>query len=63
MFDAAANADLTVRPMCEKLSAQSPAGNTLMGIALNGLMNGTYTPETAAAFVQDGLDTWFHPAR
>lgn len=59
MFDAAATADLTVRPMCEKLSAQSPAGNTLMGEALNGMMLGNYSPETAAAYVQDQLDHWY----
>lgn len=59
MFDAAATAELTVRPMCEKLSAQSPAGNTLMGEALNGMMLGNFSPETAAAHVQDQLDTWY----
>lgn len=59
MFDAAATADLTVRPMCEKLSAQSPAGNILMGEALNEMMLGNLTPETAAAYVQDQLDSWY----
>ncbi|MEI6577214.1 MAG: extracellular solute-binding protein [Bacteroidota bacterium] len=61
MYDASAGANLTVRTMCEKLSAQEPAGNTLMGTALNGMMLGTYTPATAAAYVQSQLDTWYHP--
>ena len=61
MFDAAATADLTVRPMCEKLSLQSPAGNILMGEALNGMMVGEYTPESAAEYVQSQLDSWYLP--
>jgi len=59
MLDAATTAALTVRPMCEKLSAQDPAGNNLMGTALKEMILGNYTPETAAAFVQDQLDTWY----
>jgi len=61
MYATSLTADLTVRLMCEKLSAQQPAGNILMGEALNGMMNGIYTPETAAAYVQSQLDTWYHP--
>lgn len=45
--------------MCEKLSAQSPAGNILMGEALNGMMLENYSPETAAAYVQYQLDNWY----
>lgn len=59
MFNAAAGADLTVRLMSEKLNAGTPTGDSLMGIALNGMMTGRYTPETAAAYVQEQLDTWF----
>lgn len=61
MFDAAVNTDLTVRPMCEKLSIQSPAGNILMGEALNGMILGNYTPQSAASYVQNQLDTWYIP--
>lgn len=59
MFDVAATADLTVRPMSEKLSLQDPAGNILMGTALQEMLLGNYTPEAAAAYVQDQLDTWY----
>jgi raffinose/stachyose/melibiose transport system substrate-binding protein len=61
MFDAAANADLTVRTVWEKMSAQSPSGNSLMGIAIPGMMVDKYTPEQAAAYVQDQLATWYAP--
>ncbi|MHC1706513.1 MAG: ABC transporter substrate-binding protein [Bacteroidales bacterium] len=61
MHDASANADLTVRTMCEKLSAQEPSGNKLMGTALAGMLKGTYSPNAAAAYVQTQLDTWYHP--
>lgn len=61
MFDAASTASLTVRLMSEKLNAESPTGDALMDSALKGLMTGTYTPETAAAYVQDQLDTWYLP--
>ncbi len=61
MFDAAANADLTVRTVWEKMSAQSPSGNSLMGVALPGMMVDKYTPEAAAAYVQDQLASWYTP--
>ena len=61
MYAASLNADLTVRLMCEKLSAGQPAGNILMGEALNGMMKGIYTPETAAEYVHNKLDTWYLP--
>lgn len=61
MYGVSLTANLTVRTMCERLSAQEPSGSTLMGIALNGMMNGEYTAETAASYVQNQLDTWYKP--
>ena len=61
MYDASLTANLTVRTMCERLSVQEPSGSTLMGNALNGMMNGDYTAETAASYVQTQLDTWYNP--
>lgn len=61
MYNTAATANLTVRLMVEKFCQKTPAGNTLMGTALNGIMTGSYTPETAAAYVQSQLDTWYKP--
>ncbi|HCM28677.1 MAG TPA: hypothetical protein DIC34_19450 [Treponema sp.] len=61
MFDAAGTADNTVRTVWEKLSAQSPSGNSLMGVALPGMMVDKYTPEQAAAYVQDQLASWYAP--
>jgi raffinose/stachyose/melibiose transport system substrate-binding protein len=55
MFNAAATATLTVRLMDEKLNSKSPGGDALMNEALQGMMLGTYTPETAAAWVQGKL--------
>ncbi|GAB1482692.1 ABC transporter substrate-binding protein [Treponema sp.] len=61
MFNASLEADNTVRTVWEKLSAQAPSGNSLMGIALPGMMVDKYTPEQAAAYVQDQLATWYVP--
>ena len=61
MLEAASTADLTVRLMSEKLSAQSPSGEDLLNEALQGMFLGIYTPESAAAYVQDQLDTWYQP--
>lgn len=59
MFDAAGTASLTVRLMSEKLNAQSPTGDALMDEVLKGMMLGSFTPETAADYVQEQLDTWY----
>lgn len=59
MFDASLVAENTVRTVWEKLSAQAPSGNTLMGVALPGMMVDKYTPEQAAAYVQKELETWY----
>jgi raffinose/stachyose/melibiose transport system substrate-binding protein len=61
IIDAAANADITVRTVWEKLSSQEPSGNTLMWDAMIGLYTDKYTPEQAAAYVQHGLATWYPP--
>jgi len=61
IVDVAKNADITVRTVWEKLSAQEPSGNTLMWDAMIGLYTDVYTPEEAAAYVQDGLATWYGP--
>jgi raffinose/stachyose/melibiose transport system substrate-binding protein len=61
MFEVSATADLTIRLMAERLSAQSPAGSALMGESLIGLLTGIYTPASAAAYVQTQLDTWYKP--
>jgi raffinose/stachyose/melibiose transport system substrate-binding protein len=59
MYNTSATADLTVRLMSEKLNAQSPTGEDLLNDALYGMMIGTYTPETAASYVQGQLNTWY----
>jgi raffinose/stachyose/melibiose transport system substrate-binding protein len=55
MFNAAANATLTVRLMDEKLNLTTPGGDAWMNEALQGMMLGTFTPEAAAAYVQGKL--------
>jgi raffinose/stachyose/melibiose transport system substrate-binding protein len=61
MFDTVLGADNTVRTTCEKLSSQSPSGNSLMGYALSGMLAGKKSPEEAAAYVQKELATWYPP--
>lgn len=61
MISAADGADITVRTVWEKLSAQTPSGNTLMWEAMIDMYNGDKTPAEAAAHVQEGLDTWYQP--
>ncbi len=61
MIGAASDAVLTVRTVWEKMSAQSPSGNSLMGEAIPKMWKDEYTPEEAAAYVQDGLATWYAP--
>ena len=56
MFNAATGATLTVRLMDEKFNSPTPGGDAWMNEALQGMMLGTYTPETAAAYVQGKLD-------
>ena len=55
MYNVAATANLTVRLMDEKLNSKSPGGDALMNEALQGMFLGTYTPESAAAYVQSKL--------
>ncbi len=61
MIGAASDAVLTVRTVWEKMSAQSPSGNSLMGEAIPKMWKDEFTPEQAAAYVQDGLATWYKP--
>ena len=55
MFNTAENADLTVRLMDEKFNSTTPGGDAWMSEALTGILNGTLTPEAAAAYVQGKL--------
>ncbi len=55
MYNVTATANLTVRLMDEKLNSKSPGGDALMNEALQGMFLGTYTPESAAAYVQGKL--------
>ena len=55
MFNAASTAELTIRLMDEKFNAKSPTGDELMNNALQKMIIGEYTPESAAAFVQNGI--------
>jgi raffinose/stachyose/melibiose transport system substrate-binding protein len=56
MAEVSKTADLTIRLMSEKLSSKSPAGNTLMGEALSGMLKGQYTPQSAASWAQQQLE-------
>lgn len=55
MFNTSATATLTIRLMDEKFNSKSPTGDALMNDALQGMLLGTYTPESAAAYVQERL--------
>ncbi len=61
MWNATLTAGLTQRLMIEKLSITSPKGSVLMNDALTQMLKGSLTPAQAAAYVQSGLDTWYHP--
>ena len=60
-LDAAQGADITVRTVWERMSRQDPSGNGMMEEALIKMLTDVLTPEEAAAFVQDALDTWYEP--
>jgi len=49
----------TVRTVWEKLSAQSPSGNELVGEAIQRMYSNEFTPEEAAEYVNDGL-SWYY---
>ena len=51
----------TVRTVWEKMSAQAPSGNSLMEEALIKMYTDELTPAEAAAFVQEGLESWYEP--
>ncbi len=60
MISAAQGADITIRTTWEKLSDQTPSGNSLMNEALIKMLTDKLTPEQAAAYVQKGL-SWYKP--
>jgi len=49
----------TVRTVWEKLSAQDPSGNSLVGEAIQMMYAGELTPAGAAKFIDDGL-SWYY---
>jgi raffinose/stachyose/melibiose transport system substrate-binding protein len=49
----------TVRTVWEKLSAQAPSGNELVGEAIQMMYANQVTPEEAAKLVDDGL-SWYY---
>lgn len=49
----------TVRTVWEKLSAQAPSGNELVGEAIQKMYANEVTPEQACALVNDGL-SWYY---
>lgn len=49
----------TIRTLWQKLSAEEPTGNGLLGEAMKGLYNRGATPEESAAFVHKGL-AWYY---
>jgi len=61
VIDAAQGSEITVRTVWEKLSSQDPSGNGLMEEALVKMYTDELTPEEAAAFVQESLETWYEP--
>jgi len=61
MIDATIGADITIRTTWEKLASGVPSGYDLMCDAMVGLLTDVYTPEEAAAYVQDGLEQWYEP--
>lgn len=53
------NSEATVRTLWEKLSAEIPTGNELMGVAMQGVLNGELTTKEALEYVDTGL-TWYY---
>ncbi len=49
----------TVRTVWEKLSAQDPSGNSLVGEAIQKMYADEFTPMEAAEYVNDGL-SWYY---
>ena len=59
MQDYVADSVPTVRTVWEKLSAQSPSGNELVGEAIQRMYADEFTPMEAAEYVNDGL-SWYY---
>ncbi len=55
------NVKLHKRLFYEKISMQDPSGTILAEEALVKMVTGEFTPEEAAAHVQEGLETWYEP--
>ncbi|MBN2618620.1 MAG: extracellular solute-binding protein, partial [Spirochaetales bacterium] len=49
----------TVRTLWEKLSAESPQGNQLLGEAMQAMYNKEMTPTDAANYINNGLSWYF----
>lgn len=49
----------TVRTVWEKLSAQDPSGNALVGEAIQSMYADVYSPKEAAQHIDDGL-SWYY---
>lgn len=50
----------TVRTVWEKLSAEDPSGNALVGEAIQAMYADTYTPKEACEYIDNGLSEWFY---
>ena len=59
MEDYVADSVPTVRTVWEKMSAQAPSGNELVGEAIQKMYAGELTPAQAAKYVDDGL-SWYY---
>jgi raffinose/stachyose/melibiose transport system substrate-binding protein len=52
-----------IRFVWEKLGARKPSGYSLVQAGALDVINGTRTPQQAADALQEGLATWYEPAR
>ena len=59
MYNTIPVSDLTVRLMFEKLNSGSPGGDALLSQSLEGMLKGIYTPQVAAAWVQNQLAVYY----
>lgn len=59
MYNTIAVSEPTVRLMYEKLNSGTPGGDALLSKSLEGMLKGTYTPQTAAAWVQNQLAVYY----
>jgi raffinose/stachyose/melibiose transport system substrate-binding protein len=59
MYNTISVSDLTVRLMFEKLNSKTPGGDALLSQSLEGMLKGIYTPQAAAAWVQNQLADYY----